>query len=238
VGARLERRWPVVSDYAARLIGTAGLAGKIAPAELVGWKAVGVAAGVGAGFLSFPALQPWSLLLVIILVPLGWFAPDLWVAHRRRARTRDIEISLSTVMDLLALSLEAGMGLERALRMICDRVDSPLTEELRHVLSDVGLGISRREAFARMAQRVRLEEIRSLTAAIIQAEELSASLVSAMRVQSHQVRLSRRHRAEAEALRAPVKMMIPMVLFTLPALFIILLGPVVLQFMHRAPPGT
>lgn len=237
VGQRLEQRWPTVTDRAARLIGDAGLAGRIAPAELVGWKAIGIAGGITAGFLSLPALGPGCVILAAVLVPLGWFAPDGWMARRRAIRTREIQVSLSTVMDLLSLSLEAGMGLERAIRMICDRVDSPLTAEFRHVLTDIGLGISRREAFARMGQRVGLEDISSLTAAIIQAEELSASLVSAMRVQAHQVRMSRRRRAEAEALRAPIKMMIPMVLFTLPALFIILLGPVALQFARTVPVG-
>src|SRR5205085_8603039 len=90
---------------------------------------------------------------VLLALPLiGWFVFDLWLIRRAAARLRAIERALLTVMDLLGLSLEAGMGLDRALRLICDRVDSPLTEELRLVLAEVDLGIPRRDAFSHLAE--------------------------------------------------------------------------------------
>ncbi|MEA2639551.1 MAG: tight adherence protein [Chloroflexota bacterium] len=139
--------------------------------------------------------------------------------------------SLPSVMDLLALSLAAGMGLDRALRTVCEHVSSPLTDEIRHVLRDVDLGLSRRDALVRMAERVPLADVRALTAAIIQSEELSASLVATMQTEARRIRLSRRRSAEADALRVPIKMMIPMVLLVLPALFLILMGPAALQLV-------
>ena len=230
----MGRRWPTVADRLGPLIDGAGLAGRVSAAELLGWKAVG--AGVGIALLPlWLGSGSGTIVLALALAPVGWIAPELWLLRRRRRRTREIERSLSTVLDLVALSLEAGLGLERALRLVSDRVSSPVAEEFRRVLSDVSLGTSRREAFTRMAERTPLPDIRSLTGAIIQAEELGGSLVVAMRGQARQVRLSRRRHAEAEALRAPVKMMIPLVLFTLPALLIVLLGPAVFQIGGSFP---
>jgi tight adherence protein C len=132
-------------------------------------------------------------------------------------------------MDLLVLSLEAGMGLDRALRTVVHEYRSALSLEIRRVLSDVDLGVSRSEAFDRLAARVGLEDLRVLSRAIIQSEELGVSLVSVMQTQGREVRLSRRRAAEAEAMRAPIKMLVPLVVFILPTLFMLLLGPVGLR---------
>ena len=233
-GARVGRRWPAAADRLGPLIDGAGLAGRVSAAELLGWKAVG--AGVGIALLPLGLL--WGLgtmVLAVALAPVGWIAPDLWLLHRRQRRIREIERSLSTVLDLVALSLEAGLGLERALRLVSDRVPSPVADEFRRVLSDVSLGASRRDAFTHMAERTQLPDIRSLTGAVVQADELGGSLVVAMRGQARQARLTRRRHAEAEALRAPVKMMIPLVLFTLPALLIVVLAPAVFQLGWSFP---
>jgi tight adherence protein C len=146
-------------------------------------------------------------------------------AQRRRAILRD----LPTVMDLLVLSLEAGMALDRALRTVTEEYHSALSDEIRRVLRDVDLGVSRGRAFEEMALRVGLDEVRSLSRAIVQSEELGVSLVTVMRTQSREVRVARRRAAEAEALRAPVKMLVPLVVFILPTLFMLLLGPVALR---------
>jgi tight adherence protein C len=231
LGARLTGRWPALGVRARVLKDAAGLTA-IGVEELVGWKALAALAGVAISFLIFEGSQIFGILLLLVLPPLGWLGIDVWLQRKAAARQRAILHSLLTVMDLLALSLEAGMGLDRALRLICDRVESPLTEELRRVLAEVDLGISRREAFSHLAERLPVEDIRSLTTAIVQAEELSVSLVEAMRTQARSLRLKRRQEAEAEAHRIPVKMMFPMVLFVLPSLFIVIIGPVVLQLMQ------
>jgi len=138
---------------------------------------------------------------------------------------RQIVRDLPTVIDLLALSLHAGMGLDRAMRVVSERVDSPLSDELRRVLTDTSLGISRQEAFGRLSTRTGSDDVRSLSTNIIQSEQLGTSLVSTINNQAQQVRQVRRRRAEAQAMKAPVKMLLPMVLFILPTLFLIVLGP-------------
>ncbi len=124
---------------------------------------------------------------------------------------------------------EAGVGLDRALRTGIGEYRSGLADGFHRVLNEIDLGRPRGEAFERMARRVGLDDLRSLSRAIVQSEELGVSLVGVMQTQSHEVRLSRRRAAEADALRAPVRMLVPLVLFILPTLFMLLLGPVFLR---------
>jgi tight adherence protein C len=162
-----------------------------------------------------------------VLGPLiGWFGIDLYLARRHAQRRRAILHDLPTVMDLLVLSLEAGMGLDRAMRTVAREYRSVLSDEMRRVLTDLDLGMGRGDAFERMAARVDLEELQSVSRAIVQSEELGVSLVGVMQNQGREVRMSRRRAAEAEALRTPIKMLIPLVVFILPTLFMLLLGPV------------
>jgi tight adherence protein C len=203
--------------------------GAISSMELLGWKVVCTACGVGVGLWFIASYGSVGFVMLALGLVIGWFGVDMMLlrihAQRRRAILRD----LPTIMDLLVLSLEAGMGLDRALRTVTHEYRSALSDEIRRVLHDVDLGISRGAAFERMALRVGLEDLRSLSRAIVQSEELGVSLVSVMHTQSREVRISRRRAAEAEALRAPVKMLIPLVVFILPTLFMLLLGPVGLR---------
>jgi tight adherence protein C len=130
---------------------------------------------------------------------------------------------------MLVLSLEAGMGLDRAMRTVAREYRSALSDELARVLTDLDLGLGRGDAFERMAARVGLEDLQSVSRAIVQSEELGVSLVGVMQNQCREVRMSRRRSAEAEALRTPIKMLIPLVVFILPTLFMLLLGPVGLR---------
>jgi tight adherence protein C len=167
--------------------------------------------------------------MLVLTAGIGWFGVDLAIERYRAQRRRAILRDLPTVMDLLVLSMEAGMGLDRALRTIVHEYHSALADELQRVLNDFDVGLRRGEAFERMAKRIGLEELRSLSRAIVQSEELGVSLVGVMQTQSRDVRVSRRRTAEAEALKAPVKMLFPLVLFILPTLFMLLLGPVFLR---------
>ena len=207
----------------------AGLGGGLITVELLGWKVVCAAFGGAVG--SWFVLRYGAVGLIMLLPGLliGWFGIDLMLARYHSRRRRAILRDLPTIMDLLVLSLEAGMGLDRALRTVIQEYRSALSDEIQRVLHDVDLGAARSEAFERMALRVGLEDLRSLSRAIVQSEELGVSLVSVMQTQSREVRLSRRRAAEAEALRAPIKMLIPLVVFILPTLFMLLLGPVGLR---------
>jgi tight adherence protein C len=229
LGARLAERLPgEVGSLAAR-VERAGLTGGMPTLELLGWKVVLAAVGIAIGLAATAHYSAPGLVVLVLGGPIGWFGIDVVLARYHARRRGAILRALPTTMDLLVLSLEAGMGLDRALRTISHEYRSALSDELRHVLSDIDLGIARGQAFERMAHRVGLEDLRALSRAIVQSEELGVSVVGVMQTQARDVRLSRRRAAEAEALRAPIKMLIPLVIFILPTLFMLLLGPVGLR---------
>jgi tight adherence protein C len=207
----------------------AGMSGGVQTVELLGWKIVCAMLGTAIGLWFVFELGAPGLLLLVLTAAMGWFGIDVLLAHYHNQRRTLILRDLPTVMDLLVLSLEAGMGLDRALRTATAEYRSALSDEIGRVLRDVDLGLSRGEAFQRMADRVDLDDLRSLSRAIVQSEELGVSLVSVMQTQTREVRVSRRRAAEAEALRAPIKMLVPLVVFILPTLFMLLIGPVGLR---------
>lgn len=229
LGAQLAARLPSEMGAMSARAERAGLAGRITVPELLGWKIVSSAVGLGLGLIGLFEYGGLGAAMLLILASVGWFGVDLVLERYRARRRRAILRDLPTVMDLLVLSMEAGMGLDRALRTIVHEYRSPLADEIQRVLSDTEVGLSRGEAFTRMAERVGLEELRTVSRAIVQSEELGVSLVGVMQTQSREVRLARRRQAEAEALEAPVKMLFPVVLFILPTLFMLLLGPVALR---------
>jgi tight adherence protein C len=229
LGARVARQFPDQIGTLATRVDRAGLVGGIQTVELLGWKVLCTVFGGGVGIWFVLRYGSVGFAMLILGLLIGWFGIDLMLLRYRAQRRRAILRDLPTIMDLLVLSLEAGMGLDRALRTVVHEYHSALSEEIGRVMHDVDLGLGRGEAFERMALRVGLEDLRSLSRAIVQSEELGVSLVSVMQTQSHEVRLSRRRAAEAEALRAPVKMLIPLVVFILPTLFMLLLGPVGLR---------
>jgi tight adherence protein C len=229
LGARIGQRWPGQVGVLGERVDSAGLIGGVAAVELLGWKIICALIGAAIGAWGIVRFGAAGIALLAIGVIAGWFAVDITLVRRRSQRRRAILRELPTILDLLVLSLESGMGLDRALRMIVREYRSALSDEMGRVLHDVDLGIRRGEAFERMAQRVGLEELHSVSRAIVQSDELGTSLVSAIRAQSRDVRLSRRRAAEAEAFRAPIKMLVPLVVFILPTLFMLLLGPVGLR---------
>jgi tight adherence protein C len=229
LGAWLASHWPGQAGTINAQVERAGLQGRVAGRELLGWKAVGLMVAVVLGGVAVTEYQWQGVLMLAVLVAVGWFGIDLALARYHAIRRRAILRDLPTIMDLLVLSMEAGMGLDRALRTVVHEYQSPLADEIQHVLTDVELGIRRGEAFARMAARVGLDELQGLSRAIVQSEELGVSLVGVIQTQSREVRLARRREAEAEALRAPIKMLFPLAAFILPTLFMLLLGPVLLR---------
>ena len=159
-----------------------------------------------------------------------WVIPDMWLRQAVKRRHLSIQRSLPFVLDLLTLSVEAGMDFINALQRNCrpQRLD-PLGEELLRMTREIQVGASRKDALRRMADRVRQPDLRSTALALIQADELGVSIGTMLRIQSEQMRSRRFDRAEKLAAEAPVKMLGPLMLCIFPAVFIILLGPVVSQ---------
>jgi tight adherence protein C len=163
---------------------------------------------------------------------LGYMLPSIWLGQKIKQRKKNITRALPDALDLLTISVEAGLGFDVALQRVTDKWDDELSREFKRVLSDVRLGRSRREGLRDMAERTGVEDIQTFVAAIIQADQLGVSMSKILRLQSDQMRTRRRQRAEEAAQQAPVKMLFPMVFLIFPALFVVILGPAVPRLME------
>jgi tight adherence protein C len=141
---------------------------------------------------------------------------------------------LPDVLDLLTVSVEAGLGFDAAVAKVVEKWDNPLTREFSRVLSEIRVGKLRREALRDMADRVEVPELKSFVAAIVQADQLGSSIGRILHVQAAQMRMKRRQRAEELARQAGIKMMLPLVFLILPALFIVILGPAVITIKNSS----
>ena len=169
---------------------------------------------------------------VALKLMLLWIFPDVWLYRTVRRRHLSIQRSLPFVLDLLTLSVEAGMDFISALQRNCQsRKLDPLNEELLRMTKEIQVGSSRKAALRNMADRVRQPDLKSVAFALIQADELGVSIGAILRIQAEQLRSRRFDRAEKLAAEAPVKMLGPLMLCIFPAVFIILLGPVISQAM-------
>jgi tight adherence protein C len=166
-------------------------------------------------------------LLVAVAGATGFYLPGIWLGRRIARRQQQVLKALPDALDLLSISVSAGLGFDGAMLEVVNRWQNPLTEEFSAVLRDLKLGTSRRDALRDFARRTGVEDVANFTAAVIQADELGTPLKDVLQIQSQQMRMYRRHRAEEQARKATIKMLVPMVFFIFPALFVVLLGPAV-----------
>jgi len=159
-------------------------------------------------------------------------SPGIILNRRVEERMTEIRIKLPDVLDLLVISVEAGLGFEQALDRCVQSVPGSLTDEFARMLGEVRAGASRVDAMRNMEKRVNVPELRSFVLAIIQADTFGVSIGRVLRAQAEEMRLKRKQLAEEKAQKAPVKMLIPMVFCVFPALFIVVLGPAVINIME------
>jgi len=169
------------------------------------------------------------VLVVAVFTVLGFFFPQLCLQSRINARQNDIRRALPDALDLLTICVEAGLGLEAAMSKVCEKWENQLSLALLRAIREIQLGKARRDAMRDMAERVGLPEMTSFVAAIIQSEVLGVSLAKILRIQSDQMRVRRRQRAEELAREAPVKMILPLAFLIFPSILIILLTPAGIQ---------
>lgn len=168
------------------------------------------------------------------LIVIGYMGPKAWLDGKVRNRQKEILRALPDAIDLLLACIESGLGIDSAFDRVAEKARGPLADELRRALGEMSLGRSRREALSDVADRLEIEDFSSFVAAIIQAETVGASLGGVLRVHSEQMRIRRKQRAEKKAYEAPVKMVIPLVLFIFPAMFIVILGPAIIEISHTS----
>jgi tight adherence protein C len=160
---------------------------------------------------------------------IGFLAPDFVVGSRARKRRDQIRAQLPDALDLLAVSVEAGLGFDGAISKLIDHMDGALSEEFGLTLNEIRIGESRQDALKKLAARADTPEISGFTRAIIQADQLGISLGRILRVQATDTRHRRQAAAEEKAMKAPIKMLFPTVLFIFPAMFLVILGPAFLN---------
>ncbi len=177
---------------------------------------------------------PWSRRLIIIglFTILGFFVPELLLRSKITRRQTEILKAMPDALDLLTICVEAGLGFDGAMSRVYEKWDNELSLVFGRVLREIQLGKLRREALRDMADRVGVAEMTSFVAAIIQSEQLGVSMARVLRIQSEQMRIRRRQKAEELAHQAPVKMTFPMVLLIFPSILIILLGPAAVRIMQ------
>lgn len=158
---------------------------------------------------------------------LGFLLPAMWLGRQIKKRQKVILKALPDALDLLSISVTAGLGFDAALQRVAEKWDNELCREFRRALSDIRLGTQRHEAFRAMTVRTGVEDLTSFVSAVIQADQLGVSMGKMLKIQSDQLRLRRRQRAEEEAQKAPIKMLFPLVFLIFPSMFVVILGPAV-----------
>lgn len=211
----------------------AGNPGGITPAMFVGLRVVlALVLGAIVIVVTFRTMSPpQALLYSVVGLVLGYMLPVIWLGRKIAQRKRAITKALPDALDLLCISVEAGLAFDLALQRVTQKWDDDLSREFKKVLSDIRLGRTRREALKDLADRTGVEDVQTFTAAVIQADQLGVSMSKILRLQSDQMRVRRRQRAEELAQQAPIKMLFPMVFLIFPALFVVILGPAVPRIM-------
>lgn len=183
---------------------------------------------LGAGLRTSSSSQ---LLIALVLAGLCLQAPRSWLSFRAKKRQKQVQKSLPDALDLIVVCVEAGLGLDAALAKVAEETQGPLAGELRRALVESSMGKLRRTALRDMANRLQVTDLTSFIAALCQADQMGTSLAQVLRAQAAQMRVKRRQRAEQEAMRAPLKMLFPLVFFIFPAVFVIILGPAAINLM-------
>lgn len=230
-----------VMDTAQKRLLHAGNPNNLTVADFMGIKglvtfllaALGLAIGIVSG-----ASVLFDLLIFLLLGGLGFLLPDLWLGSKVRQRRNQIQRALPDAIDLLSISVEAGLGFDAAMNRLVEKTRSELAYEFARVISEMRVGVPRRDALKSLADRTGVQDLSVFVTAIVQAEQLGASIVGVLRIQSNEMRIRRRQRAEVLAHQAPIKMLFPMAFLIFPPMFVVILGPAIPTVAHLFLPNV
>ena len=214
----------------------AGNPGDMKVADWLGIKAIATGVGAGVLFLLFGILGGdlvQGLLLGLVGAGIGYIGPEFWLGGRVKKRQKGILLQIPDALDLLTISVRAGLGFDAALGKVVEKMKGPLVDEFRRALAEVRVGKARREALRDIVPRTEVQPLTNFIGAIIQAEQLGVSISKVLQVQSEQLRIERRQRAEEQAAKAPIKMLFPLVGCIFPSLFVVILGPALILIMQN-----
>jgi tight adherence protein C len=203
---------------------------KTSPTTIIGAKGILGLGGVFFGLLLGGATAPKYMFLLALFCGLaGALAPGFYLNSRVKARQLAVSAEIPDALDLLSVSVEAGLGFDGAVQKLTEHMDGPLIEEFELALGGIRIGEGRSEALKKMAERSSSQEMASFVRAIVQADQLGISLGRILKVQAGDTRLKRQLLAEEKAMKAPIKMLFPTVIFIFPAMFLVVLGPAFLN---------
>ena len=227
------------SERTERRLALAGNPGDMRVADWLGIKAIGAIVGVALFFLLFFVVGVLNLPIFvrILLLPVGalfgYTIPEFWLGRKVRQRQHAILLMIPDALDLLTISVRAGLGFDAALGKVVEKLQGPLSDEFRRALAEVRVGKARRDALRDIVPRTEVVPLTNFIGAIIQAEQLGVSISKVLQVQSEQLRIERRQRAEEMAAKAPIKMLFPLVGCIFPSLFIVILGPAIILIVQN-----
>ena len=222
------------ADNAEKRLAMAGNPGDL---RLTDWIGVKMLVGIATGGILFVVLGLLAggilmgLFLGALGIGIGYLLPEFWLGRRIKARQKVILKLIPDTLDLLTISVRAGLGFDAALAKVVEKLPGPLSDEFRRALAEVRVGKTRRDALRDMIPRTNVQPLSNFIGAIIQAEQLGVSIAKVLQVQSEQLRIERRQRAEEMAAKAPIKMLFPLVGCIFPSLFIVILGPAIIQIV-------
>jgi tight adherence protein C len=197
--------------------------------RLLAFKIIGFSAGIVLGLFVTTLVGDIAPFIRIVLIGLlafvGFMVPDSMLSRRVGERQKEILRTLSDTLDLLTISVEAGLSLNAAIAQVVQNVPGVLSSEFARMLQEIQLGVPRADAFRNLAERTDVDELNAFALAMIQADVFGVSIASVLRTQARQLRIKRRQRAEAKAQQTPVKIVFPLILCILPALFVVIVGP-------------
>jgi len=214
-----------------RRIVKAGGTDKFTAREYLAIKVLAALVLSSAGLLHFLGGNTLGLALAIILALIGYRLSDMFVTNMIEARQDAIRRALPKATDILVVAVEAGLTFDKAIELYCERFQGPLAQEFEQAREEMKVGRRRRESLTAIVNRVDIEDLRLLVTAILQAERFGVPMAEVLRNQSQELKIRREQYIREQSMKAPVKMLLPLVLLIMPALFCVLLGPVALKIM-------
>ncbi len=175
-------------------------------------------------------LNKYSVFFILLTALYLFYFPEIYLIQLARRRKKEIEKSLPDVLDLLTVCVEAGLSFDSAVNKVAEKMDGVISDEFSRTLHEIRVGEKRKDAFINMSIRCGVSDLSFFISSLIQAEELGIGISNVLRVQSGQMRDKRRQRAQEKALKAPVKILFPLIFFIFPTIFVIILGPSIIKF--------
>jgi tight adherence protein C len=228
-------------DTMHRQLTRAGLSGQFRAEEIISLQVLG---GLGGGLLGAFVVLTGTIggggaILAAVILPLaGVQLPKSWVDRKVKERTDSILRDLPDTLDLLAISVEAGVGFEGAIAVVCDNFSSPLADEFARTLREMELGLPRREALQNLKKRTEVPELSNFVLTLTQADALGMPVGRVLKTSAEEMRSKRRQWAREKASKLPVKILFPLVLFIFPSIFVVLLGPATSQILDSFKSGA